>query len=346
VTLTVGSESGFPGNIQSLGFTPSTINGSGTAKLTMSTTNATIPFAWSLTITGSSGTVAHTASTTLLVNLAAPANLSANADNASVALSWAASVGATSYQVQRATVSGGPYRTLSCPTTTSYTDSSVVNGNTYYYVVSGAFNGNPNAGGASADSAEAAATPQAAVPGAPTGLTAQGGNGQVSLSWTPVSGATSYNVKRATVSGGPYIVIASPTAAAYADTAVSNGTTYYYVVSAVNASGEGGNSAQVSATPTAATTTATPTNLVAKSNKPGTIDLQWVQSSTAGVTTNSIYRRLNTGTYGTAPITSIAAGTTYRDPVGNKGATFCYKITATSPAGASPLSNEACAKVK
>jgi cellulose 1,4-beta-cellobiosidase len=243
-------------------------------------------------------------------------------------------------------VSGGPYRTLACPATTSYTDSPAVNGNTYYYVVSAAFNGNPNAGGASADSTEAAATPQAAVPATPTGLTAQSGSGQVSLSWTPVSGATSYNIKRATVSGDPYTVIASPTAAAYTDTGLTNGTTYYYVVSAVNSGGEGGNSVEVSATPQAATTTAAPTGLVAKSNKPGTIDLQWVQSGTAGVTLNLIYRRLNTGIYGTAAIKQIPAGTAYRDPVGNRGSTYCYKVTATSPSGESTLSNESCAKVK
>jgi fibronectin type 3 domain-containing protein len=346
VTLTVGSESGFPGNIQSLGFSPSTINGSGTAKLTMSTTSATIPFAWSLTITGNSGSIAHTASTTLLVNLAPPANLSASAGNASVALSWGASVGASSYQVQRASVSGGPYRTLVCPTTTSYTDSAVVGGNTYYYVVSAAFNGNPNAGGASTDSTEAVATPQASPPAAPTGLTVQSGNAQVLLSWTPVSGVTGYNVKRATTSGGAYTVIASPTAASYTDTSVTNGITYYYIVSAVSGSVEGANSAEVSATPNAVQTISAPTNLTAKSNKPSTIDLQWVQSSTSAVTNNSIYRRLNTGSYGPSPIATIPAGTSYRDAVGNKGSTFCYKITATGPAGTSAFSNEACTKVK
>ena len=40
------------------------------------------------------------------------------------------------------------------------------------------------------------------------GLTATAGNGQVALSWTASTGATSYNVKRATVSGGPYTMVA------------------------------------------------------------------------------------------------------------------------------------------
>ena len=58
------------------------------------------------------------------------------------------------------------------------------------------------------------------------------------MSWNASAGATSYNVKRATVCGGPYTtVVASPTTTSYTDTGLTNGTTYYYVVSAVNCGG-------------------------------------------------------------------------------------------------------------
>src|SRR5208282_1772351 len=62
-------------------------------------------------------------------------------------------------------------------------------------------------------------------PNAPVNLTAAGGNAKVVLSWSASTGATSYNVKRATVSGGPYTTIASPTTAGYTDNSVANGTT-------------------------------------------------------------------------------------------------------------------------
>jgi O-glycosyl hydrolase len=88
-------------------------------------------------------------------------------------------------------------------------------------------------------------------PAAPTGLTATAGNTQVSLSWTASSGATSYNVKRSTVNGSGYATINSPTGTSYTNTGLTNGTTYYYVVTAVNANGESGNSNQASATPVA-----------------------------------------------------------------------------------------------
>src|SRR5438132_8461898 len=73
VSLSVGSESGFPTGITSGGFIPATISGSGSSTLTMNTTTSTIPWALSLTVTGTSGTISHTASTSLLVNLAPPA---------------------------------------------------------------------------------------------------------------------------------------------------------------------------------------------------------------------------------------------------------------------------------
>src|SRR5207249_4495066 len=85
-------------------------------------------------------------------------------------------------------------------------------------------------------------------PATPTGLTATPGGSQVSLSWNVSSNAVSYNVKRATVSGGPYSTLASPAIASYSDTGVVNCATYYYVVSATNSVGESTNSGEASAT--------------------------------------------------------------------------------------------------
>lgn len=91
-----------------------------------------------------------------------------------------------------------------------------------------------------------------APPAAPTGLTANPGSAQISLSWTAAPGATTYNLKRALVSGGPYSTIgASLAATSFADTMVTNGTTYFYAVSALNAGGESANSTPVSASPPA-----------------------------------------------------------------------------------------------
>jgi hypothetical protein len=92
---------------------------------------------------------------------------------------------------------------------------------------------------------------------------ATAGAQQVSLSWTASAGATGYNVERSTTTGGPYTKVASPTATSYVDTGVTAGTTYYYVVAAVNASGTSGLSAQVSATPSGLTSVSVSVNVLA-----------------------------------------------------------------------------------
>jgi fibronectin type 3 domain-containing protein len=93
------------------------------------------------------------------------------------------------------------------------------------------------------------------IPAAPTGLTATPGNAQVALNWTASSAATSYNVYRSTSSGGeggtPFKT--GVTSTSYTDSGLSNGTRYYYQVTAVNSSGESSKSSEVSTTPQAPT---------------------------------------------------------------------------------------------
>ncbi len=184
---------------------------------------------------------------------AAPTDLQVDSTGTnSVNLSWTAPAtgSPTGYNVKRATSSGGPYTTVGTTTapTVAFTDS-VTGGSTYYYVVSAL-----TAGGESADSSFVSATPTLGVPNAPTGLAATPGDNQVALNWTTtaVGSPTSYNVKRSTTSGSGYVAITTPgaqTTTSYTDTTAVNGTTYYYVVSAVNATGEGANSTEVNATP-------------------------------------------------------------------------------------------------
>ena len=185
---------------------------------------------------------------------AAPSGLAALAGNQQVVLTWNASSGATSYQVKRGTTSGGPYTLVGSATAANYTDTAVTADTTYYYVVTAV-----NVAGESANSNEATATPigpVAGAPAAPTGVTAVAGNQQVALTWSASTGATGYNVLRATVHGGPYTKTATPSGTSYTDTGLTNGTTYYYVVVALNSAGVSANSAEASATPTSGSSSA------------------------------------------------------------------------------------------
>ena len=91
------------------------------------------------------------------------------------------------------------------------------------------------------------------APSAPTGLVATAGDSRAMLSWSASSGATGYMIKRATASGGPFATVGTAPVPLFVDTSATNGSTFFYVVSATNSSGESANSAQVSAAPSAAT---------------------------------------------------------------------------------------------
>ncbi len=174
-----------------------------------------------------------------------PGNLTATAANAQANLYWDLSFRATSYNLKRATFSGGPYSLIANTTAVGFNDRPLANGVTYYYVVSAL-----NASGESANSPEISVTPVApSPPSTPTGLAAQADDNQVNLSWNASAGASAYNVKRATSISGPYTNVAGPTSSPYSDTALNNGTTYFYILSALNNELESGNSAPVSATP-------------------------------------------------------------------------------------------------
>jgi fibronectin type 3 domain-containing protein len=222
---------------------------------TSSTNGTTYYYVVSATnVVGESGNSAQASATPTIPTVpvtipAIPTGLSATPGDAQVALSWAASSGATSYNVKRGPNSGGPYTQIAAPTATAFTDNiSVTNGTTYYYVVTAV-----NSAGQSGNSTQASAMPAASVtiPATPAGLSATAGNAQVTLSWSASSSAVSYRVKRTTANGGPYTQIAAPASAAHVDTSLANGTTYYYVVSALNSAGESANSTQASATPAA-----------------------------------------------------------------------------------------------
>ncbi|EMS72170.1 Kelch repeat-containing protein [Ruminiclostridium cellobioparum] len=88
-------------------------------------------------------------------------------------------------------------------------------------------------------------------PKTPSNLIAIPGNKKVDLSWTvPTTGSAVYNIKRSTTLSGPYETITTTSAITYTDNDVTNGTTYYYVVSAIVDGVESPKSNEVSATPT------------------------------------------------------------------------------------------------
>lgn len=189
----------------------------------------------------------------------------------------------------------------------------------------------------------ASSTTQA--PQAPTALTASAGNGEVTLHWMAASETERYQVKRSVTSGGPYTIIASHvtgatygatvTALTYTDADAGNGATYYYVVSALNAGGEGPNSNEASATP--APPPAAPVSLTATGGAELAV-LRWTPVAQAASYT--VTRSLSSG----GPYATVAEGV-YGDSYTNKGLTgdvaYYYRVQAAGVGGLSLPSNEA-----
>ena len=190
----------------------------------------------------------------------APNLTAATAGNASVALSWTAPASdggspITGYQVWRGTTSGTASLVTPVGLTTTYTDTTVSNGTTYYYRVA-AVNAVDTGPGSNERSATPLPPPPPTAPGAPNLTAATAGNASVALSWTaPASDGgspiTGYQVWRGTTSGTVSLVTPVGLTTTYTDTTVTNGTTYYYRVAAVNAVDTGPGSNERSATPTA-----------------------------------------------------------------------------------------------
>ena len=187
--------------------------------------------------------------------------------------------------------------------------------------------------------------PAPQVPLPPTGLAATAGNAQVALSWVASTGATSYAVKRATTSGGPYAAIATGLAStSFTDSTVSNGATYFYVVTASNASGESNPSSQASATPVAPPALpAAPSALTATTNSRTQINLAWTDNSNneAGF---RIERSTISGS-GYALIATLGANvTTYASTGLKSNKIYYFRVRAYNTDGNSTYSNTASAK--
>ena len=172
--------------------------------------------------------------------------------------------------------------------------------------------------------------PDTAPPTAPTNLTATGVDGSVILDWVNNSETdlAGYNVYRGTTSGGTYSKVNSSlvTTSAYTDTGLVNGTAYFYVVTAVDLSGnQSANSNEASATPQAAPPAAGPTSLTASAFPQGTVkvDLAW----TGGASSVDVHRQ-NPGTASFTLIATTSNSGSYRDNLGKRPAsgTYTYRV--------------------
>jgi len=156
-------------------------------------------------------------------------------------LNWTAVPGATSYIVKRAATSGAFHTTIATGVSaTTYMET--ISASTYY-VVSAV---NATGSGEGRDSNEVSVI-VAPVLDAPVISASYASGNYAVISWQPVPGATSYNVKRASTSGGPYTTATTGLMNTYYFEMISAPT--YYIITGVYAGGEGLPSQEVLITP-------------------------------------------------------------------------------------------------
>ncbi len=192
----------------------------------------------------------------------APPVLTSSADTGNqVDLSWNAVTGADDYELWRWETAEGWSQVGGEITGTTYTDTSVEAGKTYYYQVS--------ADGGATWSNRVSETVGSLD--APTLNASPPTSSMISLSWTAVTGAASYALWRFDTSWAQ--VGGAITATAYDDTDVAIGTTYYYQLRAISGSSEGAWSNRVTVT-VPSTTPGAPQNLTATAGG-GQVMLAW-----------------------------------------------------------------------
>lgn len=185
------------------------------------------------------------------------------------------------------------------------------------------------------------ATPPVPALQAPVGVSTLSSDGQITINWNKVEGATSYSVY---YSNSPNVTPANGTKAGgiretfYAHTGLKNNSMYYYIVTAVKATEESLPSGETGASPTASPP-AVPTG-VAASGGDGKITVRW--TAVAGAMSYNVY-------YATTPGNARAKNgknvsgiktTSYQTADVKKNSMYYYAVTAVNDAGESPASNE------
>jgi fibronectin type 3 domain-containing protein len=126
------------------------------------------------------------------------------------------------------------------------------------------------------------------------------------------------------------------------------GTTYFYVVAAVNAIGEGPRSNERSASASAVSTPTAPQQVIATPAKGKGITISWQAPASNGgsaITGYRIYRGTSPGGEATTPIQTVS-GTSFKDGATTRGTTYYYVVRAVNSAGEGPASNESSATAR
>ena len=269
---------------------------------------------------GNAGPYSAVVSVTCRLKLTAPTVTGSTDSQGRPTLKWNAVTGAAKYEVYRARSKDGDYIKYSTVTGTSYTNTSYLeNGNTYYYKVRAL----GSDGTAGPDSTPVSVTYKAPF-GAPLVTGSKDSQGRPALKWDKVTDAAKYEVYRARSKDGTYSLMSTQSATGYTNTSyLANGTTYYYKVRALKASGTASAySSVVTITYGTVPTPAAPAMRSAKADSAG-ITVSW--DTAANAVAYNVYRTADAGSSWTQVASSVK-GSSYKDTTVQKGVKYGYKV--------------------
>ena len=275
----------------------------------------------------------------------APSAPSLTPGNEQVAVSWATVSGADRYtlyysQSSITDVTASEVTAVPNLTATSHTVRALTNGTTYYFAVRAR-----NAGGDSAVSSEASATPQVPTPGVPSGLSLTAGDAQVDASWTAVSGASRYTLYYSlssftSLTASEVTAVPNLTGTSHTVSGLTNGRRYYFRVTATNAGGESAASGEVSAMPQVPAP-GIPSGLRLEA---GDTQVAATWSSVSGATGYTLYYSSTetlAGNLTRSDVTSVpVTGTSHTVSGLTNGTIYYFVLAATNAGGESAVSRE------
>jgi alpha-tubulin suppressor-like RCC1 family protein len=261
----------------------------------------------------------------------APSGVSAAGGDAQVTVRWDAVAGASSYSIYWSTTAGAKGTRINGIPGTSYTHAGLTNGVAYYYVVCAL-----NDGGESLASTQVSAVPQVPTPGVPSGVSAAGGNAQVTVTWDAVAGASSYSIYWSTTAGAKGTRISGIPGTSYTHAGLANGVAYYYVICAVNDGGESLASTQVSATPQVPSP-GVPSGVSAAGNN-AQVTVNW--NAVSGAKSYNIYWSTTAGVTTAAGTKEASVSMPYTHTGLTNGTTYYYIVTAVNDGGESLASTQ------
>jgi fibronectin type 3 domain-containing protein len=241
-------------------------------------------------------------------------------------LTWDTVAGATGYSIYRSTSPDSGFTYLKGVTGTSYTNTGLTTGKTYYYQIKAYV----MVGSRKVMSPVSATISAKPIPAKPTGLkVVSAGYDRNKITWNTVTGATGYSIYRSTSPDSGFTYLKGVTTNSYTNTGLTTGTTYYYQIKAYTLVGTTKVYSATSTTVNAKPVPAKPTGLKATVASTTSIKVSW--NTVAGATGYSIYR----STSPDSGFTYLKGVTTnsYTNTGLTTGKTYYYKVRAYTMVG-------------